>query len=159
MNVESDLHTWTAGERRNVLGLADVFGVSPEAYLAESAHLVPTLQDYVSRAPVKEFEQSDWITPHADLMSYVADYVIRKHGAWWTVADDPTAPRGYRYVVKAVGRDGWTRQFDPLRAVAREVADLPIEITRILADAELTLGLVARVRPAPQSPNRPTTTR
>ncbi|MGW4286821.1 hypothetical protein ACWEIK_07780 [Streptomyces sp. NPDC004673] len=162
MNVEPDLHTWAAGERRNVLDLAEVLGVSPEVYSAEPASLVPALQDYVSRSPLEEFEQADWITLHADLMSYVADYAIRKYGAQWNVADDPTAPRGYRYIVEAVGQDGQdgqTRQLDPFRAVAREIADLPIEVTRILAGAELTLGLASGVLPATHSPTGPTTTR
>ncbi|QBJ92405.1 hypothetical protein D0Z67_20315 [Streptomyces seoulensis] len=157
--MEPDLHSWAVGERRNVLDLADVLGVSPEVYLAEPASLVPAPQDYVSRAPLEEFEQADWITLHADLMSYVADYAIRKHGARWNVADDPTAPRGYRYVVEAIGRDGQTRQLGPLRAVAREIVDLPIEITRMLAGAELTLGLASGVLPATHSPTGPTTTR
>ncbi|MFD8673875.1 hypothetical protein ACFV1A_12415 [Streptomyces seoulensis] len=131
MNAEPDLHAWAAGERRNVLDLADVLGVV----------------------------QADWITLQADLMSYAADYVIRKHGARWTVVDDPMAPRGYRCVVEVIGRDGQTRQLDPLRAVAREIADLPIEITRMLADAELALGLASEVLPATSSPTGAPATR
>ena len=106
--------------------------------------LIPALQGYVSRAPLSEFEQSDWITLHSDLMSYVADYLIQKHGAQWKVADDPSVPRGYRYVIEATGRDGVTRRIDPADVVRMEFSNLPIEIPRMLASAELTLRLAAQ---------------
>ncbi|MGI5135447.1 hypothetical protein [Streptomyces sp. CA-106110] len=120
-----------------------MLGVPPEVYTRDPMSLIPALQDYVSRAPLAEFEQSDWITLHADLMSYVADYLIHKHGARWSVADDPTAPRGYRFVIEATGRDGQTHQIDPADVVRKEFSSLPIEITRMLASAELTLHLAS----------------
>ncbi|MYS12349.1 hypothetical protein [Streptomyces sp. SID4982] len=159
MNKERDLDGWAEGERHNVLEVAGMLGVSPEAYRAEPANLVPALQDYVSRAPFEEFEQSDRITMHADLMSYVADYLIRKHGARWSVDSDSTTPCGYRYVVEAVGRDGRTRQLDPLQTVAQEFAHPPVDIVRMLAGAELTLGLLSPALPATHSAPGPPTTR
>ncbi|MFE9773843.1 hypothetical protein ACFYOV_19660 [Streptomyces sp. NPDC005931] len=141
---ESDLQEWVEGERRNIIGMADMLGVPSEIYSRDPMSLIPALQDYVSRAPLDEFEQSDWITLHADLMSYVADYLIQKHGARWTVADDPAAPRGYRCVIEAMGRDGQTRRIDPFDVVSKEFGSLPIEITRMLASAELTLRLASQ---------------
>ncbi|MFD7882582.1 hypothetical protein ACFV3N_09130 [Streptomyces bauhiniae] len=49
MNEEPDLHGWAESERRNVLDLADMLGVPPEAYRAEPANLVPALQDDQNR--------------------------------------------------------------------------------------------------------------
>jgi len=106
--------------------------------------LIPALQSYVSRAPLGEFEQSDWITLHSDLMSYVADYLIQKHGARWNIAQDPTTPRGYRYVIEATGRDGQTRRIDPADVVMKEFSSLPVDITRMLASSELTLRLASQ---------------
>nr|WP_282548269.1 hypothetical protein [Streptomyces rochei] len=140
----SDLQEWVEGERRNVIGMADVLGVSSDTYARDRLSLVPALQYYVSRAPLDEFEQSDWITLHADLMSYVADYLIQKHGASWRVVDDPAAPRGYRFVIEAAGRDGQTRRVDPFDVVGREFGNLPIDVTRMLAGAELTLHLASQ---------------
>jgi hypothetical protein len=140
----SDLQGWIEGERRNIIGMADMLGVPSDVYTRDPMSLIPALQDYVSRAPLDEFEQSDWITLHADLMSYVADYLIQKHGASWSVADDPGAPRGYRFVIEATGRDGQTRRVDPFDVVSKEFGSLPIEITRMLASAELTLHLASR---------------
>jgi hypothetical protein len=57
------------------------------------------------------------------------------------VAEDPSAPRGYRYVIEALGRDGETRRIDPADVVMTEFNNPPIEITRMLASAELTLRL------------------
>ncbi|MFJ7177522.1 hypothetical protein ACIQXA_14225 [Streptomyces massasporeus] len=140
----SDLQEWIEGERRNILGMADMLGVPTDVYTRDPMSLIPALQDYVSRAPLDEFEQSDWITLHADLMSYVADYLIQKHGASWSVADDPATPRGYRFVIEATGRDGQPRRVDPFQVVSKEFDSLPIEITRMLASAELALHLASQ---------------
>lgn len=141
---EPDLQRWIEEGRRNIVDVADMLGVAPEIYTRNPMSLIPALQDYVARAPLNEFEQSDWITLHSDLMSYVADYLIQKHGAQWKVADDPSVPRGYRYVIEATGRDGVTRRIDPADVVRTEFSDLPIEIPRMLASAELTLRLTAQ---------------
>ncbi|MEU2516799.1 hypothetical protein [Streptomyces syringium] len=145
MASEPDLQGWAEEGRRNIVDVADMLGVAPEIYTRDPMSLVPALQDYVSRAPLSEFEQSDWITLLSDLMSYVADYLIQKHGARWQVADDASVPRGYRYVVEATGRDGVTRRIDPADVVKKEFASLPIEIPRMLASAELTLRLSAQL--------------
>jgi len=121
-----------------------MLGVSPEVYTCDPMSLIPALQNYVSRAPLGEFEQSDWITLHSDLMSYVADYLIQKHGARWNIAQDSTTPRGYRYVIEATGRDGQTRRIDPADVVMKEFSSLPVDITRMLASAELTLRLASQ---------------
>ncbi|MCN9239910.1 hypothetical protein NGF19_03760 [Streptomyces sp. RY43-2] len=141
MAREPDLQGWIEEGRRNIIDVSDMLGIPSHVYSRDPMSLIPALQDYVSRAPLDEFEQSDWITLHADLMSYVADYLIQKHGARWEVVDDPTAPRGYRFVVEATGRDGQTHRVDPADVVRQEFSSLPIEITRMLASAELTLGL------------------
>lgn len=141
---EPDLQGWAEEGRRNIVDVADMLGVAPEVYTRDPMSLAPALQDYVSRAPLSEFEQSDWIALLSDLMSYVADCLIQKHGARWQVADDASAPRGYRYVVEATGWDGVTRRIDPADVVKKEFASLPIEIPRMLARAELTLRLSAQ---------------
>lgn len=140
---EPDLQQWTEEGRLNIIDVADMLGVPPDVYTRDPMSLIPALQDYVSRAPLDEFEQSDWITLHADLTSYVADFLIQKYGARWAVADDPTVPRGHRYVIEATGRDGQTHQVDPTEVVRMEFASPPIEIVRMLATAELTLRLTS----------------
>ncbi|MFD9337780.1 hypothetical protein ACFWBF_25780 [Streptomyces sp. NPDC060028] len=141
---EPDLQEWIEEGHQNIVEVADMLGVTPEIYSRDPMSLIPVLQDYVSRAPLSEFEQSDWLTLHSDLMSYVADYLIQKHGAQWCVADDPNAPRGYRFVIEATGRDGHSRRIDPADVVMKEFSSLPIEITRMLASAELTLRLAVQ---------------
>lgn len=117
---EPDLQGWIEEGRRNIVEVADTLGVAPEIYSRDPLSLIPALQGYVSRAPLGDFEQSDWITLHSDLLSYVADYLIQKHGAQWNVAHDADAPRGYRYVIEATGRDGVTRRIDPADVVRKE---------------------------------------
>ncbi|MGX1668553.1 hypothetical protein [Streptomyces sp. NPDC055400] len=140
-----DLERWIEEGRRTILDIADMLGVPSSAYTSDPLNLVPALQNYVSRLPLSQFEQSDWVTLHSDLMSYVADFLVRRHGAHWLVVDDSTTPRGYRYVIEAEGRDGETRRIDPADVVLAEFDNMPIEITRMLASAELTLRLTSQV--------------
>ncbi|MFJ2818753.1 hypothetical protein [Streptomyces sp. NPDC087294] len=140
---EANLQEWIEGGRRNIIDVADMLGVDSEIYTRDPMSLIPALQDYVSRAPLGEFEESDWITLHADLMSYVADYLIQRHGAQWGIAEDPSTPRGYRYVIEAMGKDSLTQRIDPADVVRKEFSNLPIDITRMLASAELTLRLTS----------------
>ncbi|MEV0982366.1 hypothetical protein [Streptomyces sp. NPDC049915] len=141
---ELDLQGWSEERHRNAIDIADMLGLSPEIYASDPTGLIPALDDYVSRAPLSEFEESDWVTLHLDLASCVADFFIHKYGAHWIVADDPTGPVGLRYVLEATGLDGQTHRVDPIDVVAKEFANRPIEIVRMLASAELTLNLVAR---------------
>ncbi|MFH8340275.1 hypothetical protein [Streptomyces sp. AM6-12] len=68
--------------------------------------------------PTSRFEESDWVTLHLDLASCVAEFLIRKYGAHWTVVSDPTGPVGFRYAIEANGIDGQTRRVDPIDVVA-----------------------------------------
>ncbi|MGW0766898.1 hypothetical protein [Streptomyces sp. NPDC002676] len=145
---EPNLQEWAEEGRRTIIDIADMLGVPPEIYTRDPMSLIPALQDWVSRAPLNEFEQADWITLHADLTCYLADFLIQRYGARWAVEDDPTAPRGYRYVIEATGFDGQPHRIDPAEIVRMEFADLPIEIVRMLATAELNLGLTAQVNDA-----------
>ncbi|MEU0197762.1 MULTISPECIES: hypothetical protein [unclassified Streptomyces] len=142
---EPDLERWIHEGRRTVIDVADMLGVPPEVYTRDPLTLIPALQNYVSRLPLTQFEPSDWITLQSDLMAYVADVLIQRHGARWIVVDDSTTPRGYRYVIEAEGLDGQTRRIDPVGAVQAEFTNLPIEVTRMLASAELTLRLTNEV--------------
>ncbi|WP_369251048.1 hypothetical protein [Streptomyces sp. R41] len=139
-----DLERWIEEGRLTILDIASMLGVSQEVYEGDPLTLIPALQNYTSRLPLAEFEESDWVTLQSDLIAYVADFLIRRHGAHWKVVDDPSMPRGYRYVVEVEGRDGETRRIDPVDIVRVEFGNLPIEITRMLASAELTLHLASQ---------------
>ncbi|MEU2128213.1 hypothetical protein [Streptomyces sp. NPDC018352] len=141
---EPDLKRWSEEGRQTVIDIADMLGVPPTTYTRDPLSLIPALQNYVSRLPLDQFDQSDWATLHSDLMSYVSDFLIQKHGARWTVVDDSTAARGYRYVIEAEDRDGENRKIDPADVVMAEFKNLPIEVTRMLASAELTLRLASQ---------------
>jgi hypothetical protein len=142
---DPNLERWIEEGRRTIIDIADMLGVLPDAYTRDPLNLIPALQNYVSRLPLGQFEQSDWVTLHSDLLSYVADFLIQRHGARWDVVDDSTTPRGYRYVIEAQGHDGEIRRIDPADVVMTEFDNLPIEITRMLASAELTLHLTPQV--------------
>ncbi|MFE1029337.1 hypothetical protein ACFW5I_33145 [Streptomyces sp. NPDC058818] len=139
------LERWIEEGRATVLDIADMLGVSTDSYTSNPVKLVPYLQNYVSRLPLSDFEQSDWVTLHSDLLSYVADFLIRIHGARWVVVEDLAMPGGYRYVIEATGREGEVRRVDPADILANELKESPVEISRLLASAELTLQLVPHI--------------
>lgn len=141
----SGLQQWSEEGRLNALELAKMLGDSIDAYAQDPLTLVPTLQNYVSRLPLEQFEQSDWATLHSDLTSFLADVLVRRHGAAWQIASDPDGPLGFRYVIEAQGLDGNPHRVDPADVVLVEFREPPIEIIRMLANAELTLGLTQSV--------------
>lgn len=138
---ERDVSVWAEEGRRVVSAVAGMLGLPKEVYARDPQQLISRLQGYVSELPLHAFERSDWVTLHTDLLFYVADFLVHKHGAQWVVVDDPRAPRGYRYVVQATGKDGQMRAVDPADVVMSEFSNQRIDITRMLASAELTLRL------------------
>jgi hypothetical protein len=135
----TEAREWTEGAHRNAVGLASVLRVSPERYTEDPLTLLPALQNYVDRLPLNEFEQSDWITLHTDLTSYLGDLLVRRHDAMWVMADDAASPAGFRYLVRATGLDGKTYRVEPYDVVMEEFQHPPIEIGRMIANAEAVL--------------------
>ncbi|MFD5128993.1 hypothetical protein [Streptomyces olindensis] len=141
----AELQEWTEGAHRNAAGLASTLGVAPERYADDPLLLLPGLQSYVDRLPLGEFEQSDWIGLHTDLTSYLGDLLVRRHRARWVKQDDSTSPAGYRFFVEAQGLDGKTHRVEPYDVVMEEFENLPIEIGRMIANAEAVLNLTPQV--------------
>ena len=119
-----------------------------EAPLAEADRdplsVLPYLQVYISQMPLDEFETEDWATLHADVVSFLAKVMTVRYGATWQIRDAPDSPRGYRYVLRATDARGATHEVDPFEVVAQEFQRRPIDVARMLASTELSLG-AARV--------------
>lgn len=64
---------------------------------------------------------------------------MRRRGACWRKIDDQKSPAGYRYFIEATGLDGNAHQIEPYDVVMEEFEHLPIEITRMIANAEAVL--------------------
>ncbi|MFH8220263.1 hypothetical protein ACH4C2_13375 [Streptomyces sp. NPDC018057] len=141
----SEVEAWTEGAHRNASGLASSLGVSPDRYAEDPLLAVPGLQSYVERLPLNEFEQSDWIGLHTDLTSFLGDLLVRRYPAHWVKAEDPNSPMGYRYMVEAKGLDGRSHRVEPYDVVMEEFHHLPIEIVRMIANAEAVLHLTPTV--------------
>ncbi|WP_199806852.1 MULTISPECIES: hypothetical protein [unclassified Streptomyces] len=90
--LATKVRKWADGARHNAAGLAAALRIPPERYAEEPLTLLPALQNYVDRLPLDESEQSDWITLHTDLTSYLGDLLVRRHGATWLKVDDFAAP-------------------------------------------------------------------
>lgn len=67
-------------------------------------------------------------------------------GGCWKLIDDAKSPTGYRYVIEAAGLDGNLYQIEPYDVVMEEFEHLPIEITRMIANAEAVLRVTVTPR-------------
>ncbi|MGE7389897.1 hypothetical protein ACQKM2_30900 [Streptomyces sp. NPDC004126] len=152
--VPPDVREWHDGNHQNACGLADMLGVPAAAYEADPTTLILPLQDYVHRAPLDEFEESDWITFHCDLVAYLADVMIRCHGAAWRTVDAPGTPPGYHWVLEAPGLDGGTHRLDPFAVVAGEFRDPPVDIVGMLSTAAHELHVCTDCAHDGQEPTR-----
>ncbi|MCC3654108.1 hypothetical protein LIX60_22110 [Streptomyces sp. S07_1.15] len=140
------LTRWSEEAHRNAVELAKMVGVKEEDFARDPLAALAGLQNYVSRLPLDQFEQSDWYTLHADLTSYLAEVLIRRRGAEWRHAIDERSPAGRRYFIEATGLDGERHRIEPYDVVMEEFRNLPVEISRMIANAEVALG-VTRLRP------------
>jgi hypothetical protein len=140
--LTTEVRRWAEGARRNTARLATALRIPPERYADDPLTLLPALQNYVDRLPLSEFEQSDWITLHTDLTSCLGDLLARRHGATWVNAKDPASSAGYRYLIQATGLDGKSYRVEPYDVVMEEFQHPPIEIGRMIANAEAVLHRV-----------------
>ncbi|OKJ99780.1 hypothetical protein AMK26_27715 [Streptomyces sp. CB03234] len=138
----AEVAEWAEGAHRNALGLATMLGVTAEQYTRDPLALLPGLQNYVDRLPLGEFEQSDWITLHTDLTSYLGDLLVHRHDATWMKMTDESSPAGYRFVIAAEGHDGGIHHVEPYDVVMEEFENLPVEIARMIANAEVSLHVI-----------------
>ncbi|MGQ4486571.1 hypothetical protein ACN6LM_003404 [Streptomyces sp. SAS_281] len=133
---------WAAGMHRHAVGLAEMLGLSEQRYTEDPLNLLPGLQNYVDRLPLAEFEQSDWITLHTDLTAYLGDLIVLRHEATWVDAEDSTSPTGHRWLIEATGLDGNRYRVEPYDVAMEEFEHPPIEIGRMIANAEAVLHLM-----------------
>lgn len=142
-DVGEEVLEWATGMHRNAAELALMLGVSADRYTEDPLVLIPALQNYVDRLPLHEFEQSDWITLHTDLTAYLGDVLVRFRQATWKQVDDSTSPVGYRYFIEEMGIDGLLHSVEPFDVVLEEFQDLPVEICRMIANAESVLRVTS----------------
>lgn len=143
--ARAGLDGWAAERRLTVSELLAILDIPEATHAADPLFAAVPLQQYTDSLPLAEFEEPDWVTLHNDLASYLSDVLIRKYGAAWVVVGDDASPAGFKYLVEAVGRDGERRTVDPYDVVFEEFSFLPIQILRMVANAEVVTGLVALV--------------
>ncbi|MYW13561.1 hypothetical protein GT034_35205 [Streptomyces sp. SID2563] len=137
---------------RHAVGIAQMLGLSEQRYAEDPLILLPGLQNYVDRLPLAEFEQSDWITLHTDLTAYLGDLMVLRHAATWVDTEDSTSPAGYRWFIEATGLDEIRYRVEPYDVAMEEFEHPPIEIGRMIANAEAVLHLTpspGAQRPSP----------
>jgi ubiquinone/menaquinone biosynthesis C-methylase UbiE len=99
--------------------------------------------------PFDELTDEDWRVLRSRLVSYLAWSMIIRYGAAWTVVTDETSPAGFRYLLAVADRGAQSRVIDPFAVVMKESRSRPIEVTRMLAVADVAAGVVVADAPSP----------
>lgn len=129
---------------KNFGSVAEVVGAPAAQAESDPLSVMPYLQTYIWELPLDEFETEDWATLHADIVAFLARVMFVRCGASWQVREALSSPRGYRYVLRATDARGASHDVDPFEVVAQEFQRRPIDVARMLATTQLSLG-AARV--------------
>lgn len=97
-----ELDSWREGSEKAVLYLGELLEIQPPHELLEDPRLgLLALDSLCGHDEVTDVTEGDdlWLTTH--LMAYVAEYIIKKFDAQWTVDTDPTSSTYAQYMVAA----------------------------------------------------------
>lgn len=136
---ETDLEVWERSRRAALAGLLqalDPQGVDLDAgppCLPADPRRVPRGQDYSG------LDEDDWLWLHTALAAYMAEVLIRKHGAHWRLREDS---RGPNYMLVTTGYDGLENEVSPMDVVYDDFKSLPPVVMRMIATAELSAHIV-----------------
>lgn len=134
-----DLDGWERERRAALDGLVTALGADMTDIDADPLTFLPTLDAFVAEQEYGSFDQEDWLWLHTALAAYLAQVLITRHGARWTAVSDE---RGTNYLLVAHGLDGNEHAVSPMDVVYDDLQNMPPVVMRMLATAELTLGVV-----------------
>lgn len=139
--ARAGLPEWSAEFEQYFIQLAEVLEAPVERCRQDPALLVPYAEAFVSGLPLDELDQEDRVVLRTRMVAYVARLLIAHHGARWDVQEDETRPAGFRYVLRPPNPRPGRSWVDPFAVVMNEFHNRPVEITRMLATAELAIGV------------------
>jgi hypothetical protein len=137
----TDLESWERGRQEALAGLIEALEVGELDLDADPLALLPHLNRLVADQDYDGLDQDDWLYLHSILAAFIADVLIRKHGARWRLRHDA---RGPNYMLVTCGYDGGEYEVSPMDVVYHGLQDLPPVVTRMLATAELTAHVTRR---------------
>jgi hypothetical protein len=139
--ARAGVQAWWSRSERLLADLAEALGAPVDECRREPSVLLPYLQAYVSRLPLEALD--DGLL--AQLAAYVARWMIVSFGGDWRVVEVPGTRRELRYVVEVTNPLGERRWVDPFAVAVHELRHPPVEVARMLANAEAVTGMA---RPA-----------
>jgi hypothetical protein len=138
---ETDLESW---ESQRQVALADFMDALEAGDLdldADPLAFLAYLNRFVADQDYNSFDEDDWLYLQTMIAAYIADVLIRKYGAHWRLRHDS---RGPNYMLVTNGYDGHEYEVSPMDVVYFGLKELPPDVTRMLASAELTAHVVRR---------------
>lgn len=138
---DTSLGTWEHERQQALRGFMEALDAGDLDLDADPLAFLPYLNRFVADQDYAGFHEDDWRYLHTILAAYIAEVLIRKHGARWRLRHDS---RGPNYMLVTTGLDGREYETSPLDVVYFGLKELPPEPTRMLATAELTAHVVAR---------------
>jgi hypothetical protein len=137
--ARAGLVSWGEEFERSFERLVEVLGAPVAESRRGPALLVPYLDEFLSGLPFDRLDEEDWVVLEARLVAYLAQLLNTEHSTRWDVREDANNPEGFRYVLRlTTPTDRWV---DPFAVVANELHNRPVEVTRMLATAELAIGV------------------
>lgn len=132
---EVDVATWEQQRREALSGLLEALEIDESELGDDPLALLPVLNQFVEYQDYDSMSEDDFFLLNTFLSAYVAEVLIRKHGATWRVRHDS---RGPNYMLVVRGYDGEEHEVSPGDVVYFDFKDMPPDLTRMLATAELT---------------------
>lgn len=136
---EADLEDWERGRRTALAGLLQALDAQVVDLDADPLSFLPVLDEFLAGQDYSGLDEDDWLWLHTALAAYVAEVLIRKHGAHWRLREDS---RGPNYMLVVTGYDGLEHEVSPMDVVYDDFKDLPPVSMRMIATAELTAHVV-----------------
>ena len=138
---DTSLGTWEHQRQQALRSFMDALDAGGLDLDADPLAFLPYLSRFVADQDYADFAQDDRRYLHTVLAAYIADVLIRTHGAHWRLRHDS---RGPNYMLVTIGVDGREYETSPMDVVYFGLKDLPPNAARMLAAAELTAHVVPR---------------
>ena len=127
--------------------LVESLGANAADCERDPAQLLPYMEEFAADVSAVDDMTGDDMTDDErvfltnQFVAYLAKFLIVRHGASWDVIVDDAVPTGFRHVLRLTDVDGASQWADPFRLAIYEFQHLPIEVTRLLAAAQMAAGI------------------
>jgi hypothetical protein len=123
-DADTGLARWEPQRQAALADFMDALDAGGLDLDADPLAFLPHLDRFVAGQDYEGFDEDDWLYLRTMIAAYVAEVLIRKHGAYWRLGHDS---RGSNYMLVTTGRDGREYEVSPMDVVCDGLKGLPPE--------------------------------